>query len=518
MIASAVWLVSAGHFAAHQELWVDETTQLSGLGLPFTELLDWLTGGDAGRFDVPPDRMPPLSYLIGKLWVLVFGLSEGSLRWLGITAGLGAIWLTIATARRVWGGAAAWLAGLALAASPQLAVLGVEIRAYPLLLLAAAATFCFFERWVSSDARERRTTLAATIACVVCACYLHYFGLVLAGGVFCALAWVCLVERRGLGHVLWFAGAVGLASLGLLPFLRAAVGISGSDEAAGRGSLAVGLARFGYRLLGGHPVVGVSALLVIAVVGGTASLVALGLRRGHASKFPTALLIALVSGLTAAVAASLAVRGFDALRIAYNSWALPALALLAGAALGASQGWRRRGAVVAAVVLLVGDAAASVLLWRRPEPFAHSAGDRVTAEVERAGGVGRVVVVHDGESGWGIAYFPLSYRYGRALRQMLATPRASGEVSTALLPSLSPLGDGEQLAAARQQGATLLLLASRQLDAAATKALLTGGDVDQPRSPALTSALERAGWRATRSEWLPAMGAVQLTVFERAAP
>ncbi|OGQ17315.1 MAG: hypothetical protein A2138_25710 [Deltaproteobacteria bacterium RBG_16_71_12] len=127
-------------------------------------------------------------------------------------------------------------------------------------------------------------------------------------------------------------------------------------------------------------------------------------------------------------------------------------------------------------------------------------------------------MVHDGASGWGIPYFPLTFRYGRSLPQYLATPSASGEVLVASLPTMAPAGGLDQLAGSQAPGSRLVLLAGRQLDAAATKALLAGAAVDRPTSHALTLALERAGWRPTRSEWLPAMGAVQLTWFERAAP
>ena len=60
----------------NQSLWIDETTQLSGLTLGSIRVIHWLLG-HIDPFYVPsPDKMSPLSHLAGKLWVSMFGLGE----------------------------------------------------------------------------------------------------------------------------------------------------------------------------------------------------------------------------------------------------------------------------------------------------------------------------------------------------------------------------------------------------------------------------------------------------------
>ncbi|WP_150122029.1 hypothetical protein, partial [Sulfitobacter sp. HI0129] len=80
----ALFVAMAGLFALRQSIWIDETTQLSGLALDFRTQLAWLAGSSDVNLGVPPDRMPPLSYWLGGLWTEVFGLTEGSMRWFGI--------------------------------------------------------------------------------------------------------------------------------------------------------------------------------------------------------------------------------------------------------------------------------------------------------------------------------------------------------------------------------------------------------------------------------------------------
>ncbi|MDT8344381.1 MAG: hypothetical protein RQ752_08085, partial [Thermohalobaculum sp.] len=92
----AIHLAAAARFAGVQSLWVDETTQMTGLSLDFIERMRWLAGGSNMQLGVPPDRMPPGSYVLGAAWSGVAGLSESAMRWFGIVAlatGLPALYL-----------------------------------------------------------------------------------------------------------------------------------------------------------------------------------------------------------------------------------------------------------------------------------------------------------------------------------------------------------------------------------------------------------------------------------------
>src|SRR4051794_10429387 len=80
-LGAAVTLVAAALFLPHQTLWIDETTQLSGLTLSPVEVVRWLMHPATHDFGVPGDRMPFLSYWLGWAWSRLFGLGETSLRW-----------------------------------------------------------------------------------------------------------------------------------------------------------------------------------------------------------------------------------------------------------------------------------------------------------------------------------------------------------------------------------------------------------------------------------------------------
>src|SRR4051812_11700977 len=141
-----IWLLSlvcllapAGLFMKSQCLWVDEVTQLSGLTLGPAEQARWLAGADPERFGVPADRMPPMSYWVGGTWAAAFGLTEASLRWMGLLFTAGAALLVVSAAGRLAGRLGAAAAGLIFSLSPNVIVTAVEIRAYPLFMLASAA-------------------------------------------------------------------------------------------------------------------------------------------------------------------------------------------------------------------------------------------------------------------------------------------------------------------------------------------------------------------------------------------
>jgi hypothetical protein len=130
----AAFVLLAANFAHVQTVWVDETTQLSGLTLSPAEQLPWLVGENANRFGVPPDRQPPLSYFLGWTWSRIFGLTPLSMRYFGLAAVALAGLFVAATATRVsgpWGGP---LAATLFLLSPNVLGTAPEIRPYGLLV------------------------------------------------------------------------------------------------------------------------------------------------------------------------------------------------------------------------------------------------------------------------------------------------------------------------------------------------------------------------------------------------
>ena len=114
-----IYLMAGYAFAQRQTLWLDETTQLSGIPLGPVGVTQWLAGAPHD-FGCPtaPDRMPPVSYWVGQIWTYVFGFSELSLRYMGVACVAGAIVLVYAAGRRAFGDLGGLAAGLYLAVSP----------------------------------------------------------------------------------------------------------------------------------------------------------------------------------------------------------------------------------------------------------------------------------------------------------------------------------------------------------------------------------------------------------------
>jgi len=222
VIAVGLYLLLALSFASHQAIWVDETTQLSGLSLSFDAQLAWLAGGDNPIPGVPPDRMPPLSYWLGSLWASAFGLTEGAMRAFGIAAVLCGVPAIFAASRRV-AGEAGWVSAIVTSVyllSPWTIVLAVEIRAYPLFLALSAWAVWAYVRCLCGDAGRAIWWLC--LFCVLAA-YAHFFGLVMG-----ALLWVSLfLQRSKLQISLRQLGLTGLCAVllcaGLVPFVLAAV-------------------------------------------------------------------------------------------------------------------------------------------------------------------------------------------------------------------------------------------------------------------------------------------------------
>lgn len=438
-----LWLAISFRFATRQELWMDETTQLSGLSLGPIEVVRWLLGEHVDRFGgIPGDRMPPVSYWLGWLWARLFGLSEMSLRILGLLLGGGALLFVYGAAKQLGGKAAAVVAGLTFALSPNVIVASVEVRAYPLLLLCSASA-CWFACHIICGSSNARSWTGMVLSLIV-ASYTHFFGVVLAGSLFTAIAWrVARLRAPGsLVAPIASALALALASIGLLPFVKGAARL----EAQANTELAtssVGLParlevpraafRLVYRILNGHPALSVYLPLMIAGLTGT--LVCLGIAvwcdrqaRSMARTLASVVLVGLVVVLTCKIFVS----RFDALSATYNLWMVPFVSVVAATSLAGISGGGRWAAWSAAALMLCANAGATAVLLGHASVFAHTPGDRLNARLLAAGQVSDTVVIHDGEGPWHHAYCPLQFAYGRRLRQYVyrAQPNAAFTVSS----------------------------------------------------------------------------------------
>jgi 4-amino-4-deoxy-L-arabinose transferase-like glycosyltransferase len=512
VFVAALWFPLSALFASSQELWVDEVTQLSGLTLNPSQVVAWLAGDHQYRFDVPDDRMPPMSYWVGWLWTKLFGLSEGTLRALsnvmiGVAAGFVA-----SASRRAWGVTAGWVSGIAFVLSPNVIVVGCEIRAYPIVLCLAAITFWLMLRLADVDNTKRTKNWCLLTLCCVGAAYTHFFGLVLTGAVFLGLLFFESVRKHALRAWLGSAAAIVLVASGLFPFVRAALNMSSKGAAPESRQVLTATARLVYRVLGGHPAIGVYSLTVAAVLIGTATALGLALRsRGSGGTRGRALLLAVGSGFVVVACAARLTGGFDPQSTNYNIWMVPPIFIALGAAAQELSGtWRKVGMGATSLILLGNLGGAWVLLDNR-STFAHTASERLVERVRSVPESERpkLVVVHDEQGPWGHSYFPLRYVFGNAVTQYLAAAGPNGQVAFKRLPELSDV-DLSSVPASR-----VLLIGTHERGAAELKQHVKGEPSPMLTNEKLVNALETYSFRPEASEELIAYHAAKIQWMRR---
>lgn len=510
----AACVASAALFLPHQSLWTDEAVQLSGLTLGPAEVTRWLTGTPRPELGVILDRMPPLSYWTGWAWSRALGPGETSMRWLGVVCAAAATALVFDAGRRAWGLAAGTAAALVLAASPNVAVVAVEVRAYPLFLLAAAGAFAGLLRYVQTtnaeDAPPRRPGgLAAAVGWCVAAMYLHFFGLVLAGGVFLALAWRTLRDRASWRPLLAAGALLGLATLGLVPFVMTA--FQQPDATVSPFGVKLrGLVKLAYRVVS-HPAIATSRTALAAVLVGGLLALLMGLtikRKGLPSSGPIALAVA--AGLAAVGLARFATGSLDATNPTYNVWVLPGVALVLGSGLAARAPSARGLSALGLALLTAGNVYGIAALAAHGDAFAHTPARHVIALVRQLGPE-RVTIVHDDAPAAGMLYFSLRYEFQGSVRQVFATAGPGPDGLRLLTLDRRPVDDDPR-------GDLLLVLRTTVQSAEEIVDQLRNGlrpPADDPVGQALTAAGE---WELVeRRSWL-AFHRCDLQVFRRTTP
>jgi len=520
-----IFTVGAIIFARAQNVWLDETTQLSGMTLAPDALLGWLAGTLTVPLGVPLDRSPPLSYLLD---MPVWRLSGGSVLTMRLyhaaMVGGGILLLMVAMARR-FGPRSALIAGLFLVLSPKVIDIAVEIRAYPLFLALTCAQVALL---VDGGVAARPRRLALFLLLGVASAYTHYFGVVATSAFFLAACLDSPTVRTAIPAALGY-GLFLLLCIGLVPFISHAAAMSNSDlppAAPGFGTIAT----FGGQILGSvqwmvnPPIVGLFfagtvGLLLLGAIG----LAGLIRRRGLAVRHEPAvgITIALLAGFVAITTAAFVLSGFNTLSPRYNIWMTPPLAVLLALCADGLLGPGGKGArfVRLAALALAGIGAAWGQAWflARAELFIH--GPSRTLEALLAGAGPKVAILHtDDARGWGWAGYPLSWAHGRALDQWLLSPDRRSAMRIHLhQPSGEALGKPEPLSALVPYQTLLVsrvdVKSFRDLRPVDSAALGPG----PAGAPALAPRLADAGWDG--SEILVKPGYYALTVqFYRKHP
>ena len=436
-----VFITLAALFLPHQSLWQDEATQLRGLAMTPAELLSFVTGRHA-PIGVSPDRSPPLAYWAGQFWSSLFGLSEHSMRWFGLTCTALAIAFTYAAGRR-FGRVPAILAASFLAVSPTVITTSVEIRSYPLFLLLSAAAFLIAGSltggMVLRSSQDHVAARGAILTIVLIATiYTHFFGLLLAGAILSAWLLESLLRRQSLILPILVSLIVFASAGGLYPFVHAAKSVSGA--APEQSSILLSLVKFPIHILAPAPMrfslIGSGILFSPLVLALAAAVIALplGLFRAAASARSRPLAFAVSAGLLAVAFAAVVVKGFNPLAPNYNVWLLPPLAILLGLAAAAVRRPIRFVGATAAIALLTASAFGSIQLIHHAPAFAHGPQSQIFALIDQYGPQ-NVTLIQDLDVDAGASptpppgedfsiLFPLRLHYGPALQRYSVNPQS----------------------------------------------------------------------------------------------
>lgn len=514
MLLAIAFLGVAVRFAQLQNVWIDESTQLSGAALPLPRMLAWLAGGAGLSTSVPADRAPPVSYLLDAACGATLCGSVLRFRLLHLVVTLlGAAVLLAAVARR-FGGVALAAGAAILFLSPKLVDYAVEIRPYPVFFALTCVQVALLAG-LADAARLRAGPLLLFAAVGLLAVYTHFFGLVstmaLFGGLFAARA-------RGWREAMLIGGAaVGVLALaaGLQPFVAGANAISQTPVAAGDTN---SVPQFALKLIGHSPTLlslpvalvffAAFAVVIAAAVANTAWQARRdGWRAGGSATF--ALVVALILGLGVTLVASALLHGFDALKTTYSIWVLPVLAWLAAAACApaaaASPPLARvltplaRGAMAlfALAALIV-----QILFVTHAGWFVHGP-ERAIATAAGPDAEG-VAVVYRGA--WGYGYFPIEWRYAGRMQQWLLADDGTVHRLVRAAPDPHPAA-GDAFAGDRR--VVMVDIATRGYRD--LRPLLHGA----PATAQLLPAPAPAGFTAVSRQTLPGLYWTTVTIFDR---
>jgi len=420
-VAIIIFVSAAGLFASYQSIWLDETTQLTGLALPLKEQLSWLTGYTS-VLGVPADRMPPLSYWIGSLWATIFGGSEHSFRWMGIVAICCAVPALYGSGRAI-GGRAGGVFILALTLlSSRMITEAVEIRAYPIFFAFAAWATYFFVLLIVED-EGPRTAARFRYLCLflLLAIYTHFFGIVAASCLLAALFIYRFFNGIQSGFVLIGYLVVMVFSAGIIPFILASSKISDPGTIESTHSLKdtgtqiaqLVLWMFDYpnqlALFGFMPVFFIAlAVLIIFALRHVLSEIGKS-SQSFLSLKSIALILPLVFGIGGLGVLSFIIRGFNTLAPSYNLWMVPLLLLFMVLAFKTKANGAvisRIGVYAAGIILVLYNLLAINSLLAQPALYSHGPSEWVASNIKNPEST---LIIHDSKGGWGFLYFPLYY-------------------------------------------------------------------------------------------------------------
>jgi mannosyltransferase len=296
-----------------------------------------------------------LYYLLLRGWV-VFGHSEIALRSLSVLLAVGALWVLILLARRLFSQRVALLAGLLLAVNPLFIQFAQDVRGYSLALLLVTASCFFFVRGMDQESSPRLCWTAYTVVTALAA-YSNFWAALVPLGQALSLAFLPAARipwRRIVASAI--ALVVLLVPLGLL--------IQSTDSAGVNWASGSSLGRLIVRIQSAVPH-GVLDVFVLAVVVGVVAVIVLARRLPTVAalfdrRWPLFFTLCwLLVPVAAVVMLSLVDKPLIVVR--YLMVSLPAAILLIAVAIDAVGSVARRGAKLTATVILAVVLGASVV-------------------------------------------------------------------------------------------------------------------------------------------------------------
>lgn len=520
---ATLFAIVAVRFAAQQSVWTDETTQLNGLSLHIADQLRWLAGSLPQTFAAPPDRMPPLSYLLGSMWSHAFGNNVLTVRYLSVCLSLASIFALWAAARQYLDRRTALVAVTLLALSPNFIVEAAEIRAYAaFIFFSTLLTFAYLRLLATRPTPSSLDLWMFAVVATLCS-YTHFFGVVVSiGALLCLLASYLAVgarantiriARKAIWPLLFYL--IGIA--GLIPFIISAARNSGGSDV---GITAVArsfgdrlhdiikhdIIKLIYRLFSHQSMLGIPGLPAAALLAGL-TLMMFAVIPGSNQRAKALMLFLLVTFMLIALA-GLTMSAFNPFAPSYNVWALPVTALVAATALTHRSHVIRGISALCISIIIAADCYGALLLATTGEVYAHTRSNAIKAIVDSAGAKNvAVLYINDAWSN----FFALNYDYPVGLRQYFARG------STDLI--VSPAG-GPSLRICELNADTLLVAADQLMGAETLQFLISHPGARSPAYKALDEFLEThsadftAKWTlVSRNEYL-AQSVLALATFK----
>lgn len=414
MFSITAWL-----FAYHQNIWVDESTQMSGLSLPLIDIYRWLGGLLENPFPVPSDRMPVLSYWLGSLWSQLFGLDVLTMRWMSLTLVVASLLiLSVYFLKRQQ----PWVLFPALAflcLSANLTVNAIEIRAYALFFFFSVVAVLMYLDILSAleQGRSIDKKIIGLAVILLLAINTHFFGVVLSGAILGTYLLTSIFDRRVMmkwRYFIWVALILCIAmSFIVLPVLAS---FTSQDGGKASGSLIKPAIKLVYRLVS-HQSMGEVFLfpyLALVLVYGVI-IVSLFTRL---SLVKVSLVLMLGLGFLAVFLANILLSSFDALAPHYNIWMLVVLAVLFGYCV-VDLPLPKAVVVMLALFVLLGTGQYTLAV--SGDKYAHTRFDQVQSRVAHYQSQGRVGVLYN--KAMAKTWFAGRYYFPRSVNQYIVSDK-----------------------------------------------------------------------------------------------